>query len=614
MKQHLAGSKGNVDSCKRVPSDVQFLIQGSLKENVQKAKEKKGCFDELEGNDVEDTSCQVGKSSNCVSASPKGKRKASSGIESYFTHGIADPTQPSIKASLQSKEKWHDTDMSIAMWFYHACIPLNAINSPFFQVPISKIASMGHGYTGCTIIGDGWTDSRQRSLINFLVYSPKGISFIKSVDASGFITSAETLCNLFSEIIEIVGPKNVVHMVTDNGANSKAAERKITEKYVNIYWSACAAHSINLIMKDISEMPTIHSLAILASKITVFIYNHKWVLNWLRNQPNWTEIIRPGVTRFATTFIALKSLHDHRSHLQALVVSSNFKKFLNMQKGREVKQIILDENFWRNCLIMVKIMGPLIRLLRICDSDEKLAMGYVYDGKYRARKGIKELFKKKKHLYKPYTSIIKERWNSTLRTGIHVLAYWLNQAFLFDEHNLCQKLEVQRGILDVIEQQTMFKPTELMEEMKIFRERQKTFVRPLALNTLLLLMNDGNSLVVMFLICKSWQLGFLVKLFLLLGENAIGVLGSKDRSCDPIDYECIDKTEFWVVEEEPEGELDYDELESMVEEQPRMDEESTNLSKGGNEDDTVVIEDDDNTMVGVQGMTTNELDEENWLA
>ncbi|KAL0298827.1 UNVERIFIED_CONTAM: hypothetical protein Sradi_6542500 [Sesamum radiatum] len=40
MKQHLAGEKGNVASCKKVPPDVRFMIQGILKENVEKAKEK----------------------------------------------------------------------------------------------------------------------------------------------------------------------------------------------------------------------------------------------------------------------------------------------------------------------------------------------------------------------------------------------------------------------------------------------------------------------------------------------------------------------------------------------------------------------------------------------
>ncbi|XP_039118773.1 uncharacterized protein LOC120254813 [Dioscorea cayenensis subsp. rotundata] len=237
-------------------------------------------------------------------------------------------------------------------------------------------------------------------------------------------------------------------------------------------------------------------------------------------------------------------------------------------------------------------------------------MGYVYDGIYRTHKAIKELFKKK-HLYKPYTSIIKERWNRTLRTGIHVFAYWLNPAFQFDENNLCQKLEVQRGILDVLEWQTLFKASELMDEMKIFRERQKTFARPLALST-----------------SKTIMPEFLVKP-LLRGVNAIGVclnayiprkerlehqrlidlvyvhynlrlqhrLDSKNRLYDLIDYECINKTEFWVVEEKPKGELAHDELESMLEEQPKTYEESTNLTRGGNEDDMVAIEDDDNAMV-----------------
>ena len=63
-----------------------------------------------------------------------------------------------------------------------------------------------------------------------------------------------------------------------------------------------------------------------------------------------------------------------------MVVCLDYKKFLKLQKGIEVKQIVLDEIFWKSCLIVVEIMGPLIRLLRICDSEEKPAMGYVYDG------------------------------------------------------------------------------------------------------------------------------------------------------------------------------------------------------------------------------------------
>ncbi|KAL3506661.1 hypothetical protein ACH5RR_032043 [Cinchona calisaya] len=43
---------------------------------------------------------------------------------------------------------------------------------------------------------------------------------------------------------------------------------------------------------------------------------------------------------------------------------------------------------------------------------------------------------------------------------------------------------------------------------------------------------------------------------------------NRKRSYDPVDYELIDKTEFWVVEEELVGELDYEELEVELEELP----------------------------------------------
>ncbi|XP_050238483.1 uncharacterized protein LOC126687974 [Mercurialis annua] len=492
MKQHLAGAKGNIDACKKVTADVRCEMKGLLEENVKKVNEKKGIF---ESND------------NSTQESPStGKRKANTQLGSYFKMGLNDKDQPSIKACMQSKERWHDVDMAIALWFYDACIPMNAVNSAFFTTAISKIAGMGHGYTGpsyhslrvnllhdakqhvsliidsfrrtwietgCTIMGDGWKDVRQRPLINFLVYCPKGITFLKSVDASDIYTNAETLCNLFAEIVEIVGHENVIHMVTDNGANYKAAGAKLTERYSQITWSPCAAHCVNLILKDVGEIPNVQSLATLASKVTVFVYNHKCTLNWLRKRPGWREIIRPGATRFATTFIALQSLYERKDHLHALVIDTEFKKFLKMQKGKEVKQIVQDGNFWNNCLMIVRIMGPIIRLLRICDTDEKPTLGYVYEGMYRARLAIKKLFKNRKTLYKPYTSIIKQRWDRMLRLDLHAAAYYLNPAFQYDQENFCKKPEIMRGLLNVIDKQNACSKTKMADELRYFRDTTK---------------------------------------------------------------------------------------------------------------------------------------------
>ncbi|KAG6506550.1 hypothetical protein ZIOFF_031874 [Zingiber officinale] len=209
----------------------------------------------------------------------------------------------------------------------------------------------------------------------------------------------------------------------------------------------------------------------------------------LRKTKGWKEIIRLGETRFATTFIALKSLHDHKDSLQALVTSGDYKKFLKIDKGKEVKQIVLNEKFWNNCLITMRIMGPLIRLLRVCDTDERPSLGYVYEGMYRAINGIKKLFKNKERFYKPYTNIINERWDRMLRKNLHAAAYYLNHAFQYDP-TFSTHPEITNGLFDYIESKV------------------------------------------------DWC------------------------SLDVLTYEI----DFWVVEEIPIGELDYDELEEELEE------------------------------------------------
>ena len=41
-------------------------------------------------------------------------------------------------------------------------------------------------------------------------------------------------------------------------------------------------------------------------------------------------------------------------------------------------------------------------------------------------------------------------------------------------------------------------------------------------------------------------------------------LYNKKRIYDPIDYACIDETDFWVVDEDQPTELDVEELENLL--------------------------------------------------
>ena len=144
-----------------------------------------------------------------------------------------------------------------------------------------------------------------------------------------------------------MGPLNIVHVVTDNATNFVATRRLISPKYKHINWSPCATHYLNLIFKDIGNMNHVAELVRRASNVTIFVYNHVVLLSWLRKREEWTKIFRPGATRFATTFIALKNLRDHKHDLQALVTSKFFvdSRYSKDNKSKVVVSIILDNRF-----------------------------------------------------------------------------------------------------------------------------------------------------------------------------------------------------------------------------------------------------------------------------
>ena len=107
-------------------------------------------------------------------------------------------------------------------------------------------------------------------------------------------------------------------------------------------------------------------------------------------------------------------------------------------------------------------------------------MGYVYEGMYRVRLGIKKLFNDNKILYKPHTKIIKQCWDQQLKKNIHLAAYWLNPCFQYDQENFCNKSTVIGGVMDVIDQKVLKGKLDTMNEMKLFHDWLRSFGRDLA--------------------------------------------------------------------------------------------------------------------------------------
>ncbi|XP_026444083.1 uncharacterized protein LOC113344294 [Papaver somniferum] len=441
------------------------------------------------------------------------------GIDSYFAPQTTPGSQPSIKSALASKKVKQHVDLAIATWMYDACIPFNAVNSYYFQPMLDAVAAIGPGYkaptyndirthllratvkevqlfvesfrnfwadTGCTIIADGWKDTSNHTLINFLVDCPKGTVFFKSVDASEIVKTGENLFKLLKEVVEIVGDKHVVQVVTDDASNYALAGKLLHEEFPNMHWSPCAAHSINLILKDFGELAHIKDVVKKTSQVTEYIYNHLFVLTLLRQRPSWTEIIRPASTRFATNLIALQSILSHKHHLQGVVTCEKFVEsdYYRQATARDFCKVIMDVEFWNTCTTVVKLSDPVVRVLRLVDSEDRPAMGYLYDRIIKAKNAVMKMFHRNRREYEPYKDIINDRLHKHLTPKIHIMGYWLNPALQYSE-DMSKSPRIQSSVLDVIEDVAGYNQAlqnKLMTEKQIFRDAKGEFGRRLAIN------------------------------------------------------------------------------------------------------------------------------------
>lgn len=103
----------------------------------------------------------------------------------------------------------------------------------------------------------------------------------------------------------------MVHVVTDNGANFKAAGRILMERIPTLFWTPCAAHCLDLLLEDLGKIKDFSSCINDAKKVSRFIYKHGRILDMMRAKLGG-DLVRPAVTRFATSFLTLASMHRHK--------------------------------------------------------------------------------------------------------------------------------------------------------------------------------------------------------------------------------------------------------------------------------------------------------------
>ncbi|KAF1884233.1 hypothetical protein Lal_00035303 [Lupinus albus] len=261
---------------------------------------------------------------------------------------------------------------------------------------------------GCTIMTDGWTDKRRRTILNFLVHSPK------------------------RTLLRRLGENNVVQVVTDNASNYKVAQKMLVEKRKKLYWTPCAAHCIDLMLEEFEKKIPIHADTVYKGrKITTFIYARTSLISLLQQHTNERDLVRPILTRFATSYLTLGCLNDNRTSLIRMT-----------HDGRLIENVVLDKEFWKSICFEMCISIDL-------DDYEKPLMRLIYEAMDQAKENIQSAYNSLEDSYMPLWKIIDDRWDKQLYRPLHVVGYFLNPQLHYAP-GFTVDLEVRNGLFDAI--------------------------------------------------------------------------------------------------------------------------------------------------------------------
>ncbi|CAL5347327.1 unnamed protein product [Camellia sinensis] len=227
---------------------------------------------------------------------------------------------------------------------------------------------------GLSIVSDGWTDAQRRPLINFMAACNGGAMFIKAVNCEGETKDKYHIAKLISEVIDEVGPTNVIQVITDNAPVCSAAGSII--------------------------------------------------------QGNWN-------TRFASAIVMLKRFKLIYHGLQTMVISDKWASYKEDDVGKAsvVKEKLLNDVWWDKIEYILSFTLPIYEMLRFCDTD-KPCLHLVYEmwdsmiervkaSIYR-REGKSE--NEESSFYSIVHQILVERWTKS-STPLHCLAHSLNPRY-----------------------------------------------------------------------------------------------------------------------------------------------------------------------------------------
>lgn len=505
LKCHVAGRTGNVKACDKANDEAKKACREALDGVKMKKKQKQSEESETRkevsisdgaaemNEDIEPLPIDIGPMGRFVEINP----------QQHYDSSTTKFTRQANLVALLDKKKVLETQQYIARWVIESGIPFNAIQNDSFKLMTEAIGQFGPGLptpsryrmsgpclkaevsrvknslkkheeewsiSGCSIMTDAWTDRKRRSIMNLCVHCGEGISFISSREDSDASHTGSYIFEYVDKCIEQVGEEKVVQIVTDNASNNMAAATLMKAKRPNIFWTSCATHTVNLMLEGIGKLPRFKSAIDKARALTIFIYSHHSTLSLMRRMTKKSEIVRPGVTRFASNYLTMQSLVEKKEQLRLMFASEDWGRNSHSKsaKGKVAYATVVSLSFWKSLNSCLLVFRPLVKVLRLVDSDRP-SMPWLYGELEAAKKEIKdEVFHGIEKNYKPILDIIESKSKERLDSYLHLAGYMLNPYYFAKNRvEIGEDVDYMDAIVNCVEK---FYPNDIDTQTKVLDE------------------------------------------------------------------------------------------------------------------------------------------------
>eukprot|EP00253_Pinus_taeda_P014349 PITA_14349 len=239
---------------------------------------------------------------------------------------------------------------------------------------------------------------------------------------------SQFIANILIAAIELVGPENVVQVITDNATVCRLAILIIDGKYQHIFWTPCVVHSLNLMLSKMGkQIEWIRVIFEEAKDIQAFITNHHMSQGIYREFAK-LELLKVAETEFASHIIVLTRLMQVKDALQSMLCTSLWNQWRQSQTNRAqaMKKLVVDDEWWDKVEYLLAFTKPIVVL--ICMFDTHMPnLGEIYEGIDSIIEKIRVVINANENdpdefFYKEVKDILTKRWNK-MTTPLHLLAY-----------------------------------------------------------------------------------------------------------------------------------------------------------------------------------------------